>query len=83
MSNLPEYPTPDSVALRNLVRAAVLAFSELNEIRARDGVPFTSYGHPASVQPDYFSKVVDQLNDAVKAVTGQSAHCHPELYKSE
>jgi hypothetical protein len=70
----------DAVVMRALVRAAVRAFAELNAIRARDGVPYTSYGCKADVQEEYFSSVVDELNDAVIAATGKSAHCHPELY---
>ena len=66
-----------------LVRAAVKAFTELNEIRARDGVPYTHQGCKSSVCENYFSSVVDELDAAVKAATGLSAHCHPELYRKE
>ncbi len=65
---------------RQAIRAMVKAFNELNEIRARDGVPYTQYGWKASIDPVYFSSVVDELDEAVKAITGKSAHCHPELY---
>jgi hypothetical protein len=70
----------DAVAVRQLVRAAVRAFAELNAIRARDGVPYTHEGWKSGVDEDYFSSVVDGLDDAVKSATGKSAHCHPELY---
>jgi hypothetical protein len=69
--------------IRKLVRAAVRAFAELNAIRARDGVPYTRNGWKSDVQEAYFSSVVDGLDDAVIAVTGRSAHCHPELYAKE
>jgi hypothetical protein len=52
----------------------------LNAIRARDGVPYTSNGWKSDVHEEYFSSVVDELDDAVIAATGKSAHCHPELY---
>jgi hypothetical protein len=68
------------VVMRQLVRAAVKAFAELNAIRARDGVPYTSSGWKSDVQEEYFSSVVDELDEAVIAATGKSAHCHPELY---
>lgn len=70
----------DAVVMRALVRAAVRAFAELNAIRARDGVPYTHNGWKSDVQEEYFSSVVDGLDEAVKAVTGKSAHCHPDLY---
>ena len=70
----------DTVVMRQLVRAAVRAFAELNRIRARDGVPYTRDGYKSSVDEEYFGSVVDGLDEAVKAATGESAHCHPELY---
>ena len=69
-----------SIVVRQLVRAAVRAFAELNAIRARDGVPYNSSGYKSGVDEQYFSSVIDALDEAVKAATGKSAHCHPELY---
>lgn len=69
--------------VRKLVRAAVRAFLELNTIRARDGIPYTHSGFKSDVNEEYFSSVVDGLDEAVKDATGCSAHCHPELYKDE
>ena len=66
-----------------LVKACVKAFRELNEIRARDGVPYTHYGCKASVDANYFSSVVDAIDEAVLAATGHSAHCHPVLYDED
>jgi hypothetical protein len=71
----------DDVIIHQLVRAAVRAFAELNAIRARDGVPYTADGYRSDVEEEYFSSVVDGLDEAVKAATGRPAHCHPELYK--
>lgn len=76
-------PADRSDIERQLVRAAVRAFHELNTIRARDGVPYTQGGWKSTVCEEYFSSVVDGLNDAVTAATGKSAHCHPELYKKD
>ena len=67
---------------RQAVLAMVRAFAELNTIRARDGVPYMHTGFPASVDVDYFSSVVDGLDEAVKAITGESAHLHPWLYET-
>lgn len=47
-----------------LLEAAKKAFRELNEIRARDGVPYTHYGK-SSVDPNYFSSVVDELQQVI------------------
>ena len=61
-------------------RVLVKAYRQLNEIRARDGVPYTSMGYASSVDADYFSSVVDEIDAAVVALTGKPAHCHPLLY---
>jgi hypothetical protein len=42
-------------------RALWAAWRELNEIRARDGVPWTHQLMKASVDEEYFSSVVDDL----------------------
>lgn len=47
------------------VAALKLAVRELNEIRARDGVPYTHQGFRASVTPEHFSAVVDACFDAI------------------
>jgi len=56
-------------------------FQEMNAVRARDGVPYTYDGTKTSVDEDYWSELVDRTDEAVKAATGKSAHCHPCLYK--
>ena len=63
-----------------LVKAAVFAHSELNAIRARDGVPYDRDGMRYGVSEEYFSGVVDALDAAVRQATGHGAHCHPRLY---
>lgn len=69
--------------IRKLVRASVRAFAELNEILARDGSPYSRVTRMSTVCPEYFSSVVDGLDEAVIFATGKSAHCHPELYKKD
>lgn len=49
----------------DLLEACKKAVRELNEIRARDGVPYTHQGIKASVCPDYFSSVVDECFTAI------------------
>lgn len=51
---------------RDMEVALWAAWKELNEIRARDGVPYTHQGYKASVDEGYFSQVVD----ACEAVLG-------------
>jgi hypothetical protein len=63
-----------------VICALIRAHLELNTIRARDGVPYTRYG-PSNVDEEYFSSVVDDLDEAVWSLTGLPAHCHPALYK--
>ncbi len=41
------------------------AWTELNEIRARDGVPWTHQGYQSSVSAEYFSSVVDGLAECL------------------
>ena len=48
-----------------LLMALKKAVHELNEIRARDGVPYTHSGWKASVDEEYFSSVVDQSFEAI------------------
>ena len=56
-------------------RALVKAYRELNAIRARDGAPY-------GVDKGYFSDVVDEVDAAVMALTGNMAYCHPLLYEA-
>ena len=58
------------LAAPDLLEACKKAFRELNEIRARDGVPYTHQGIKASVSEDYFSSVVDECSVAIKKATG-------------
>lgn len=46
------------------------AWMELNEIRARDGVPYKHDGTRASVCEEYFSTVVENCKDAYEQLTG-------------
>lgn len=55
------------------MKCLVLAYNELNMIRARDGAPF-------GVSEKYFSELCDRIDAAVKAGTGQGAWMHPLLY---
>lgn len=57
------------------------AYKELNEIRARDGVPYTHMGHKACVSEQYFSDTIDDIDCCVRRLSGRPAHCHPSLYK--
>lgn len=52
---------------KRLREALKKAVHELNEIRARDGVPYTHELIKSSVCPEYFASVVDECNDALAA----------------
>lgn len=56
----------------SLLEACKKAVRELNEIRARDGVPYTHQGIKASVCEDYFSSVVDECFAAIKKAGGNA-----------
>jgi hypothetical protein len=58
---------------RRLIDALEKAARELNEIRARDGVPYTHYGMRACVDENYFSGVVDECFSALQSAE-QSDH---------
>lgn len=57
-------------AAPELLAACQKAVKELNEIRARDGVPYTHSGYKASVTEEYFSSVVDECFAAIAKATG-------------
>lgn len=56
---------------KQLLRACWQAWFELNEIRARDGVPYTHYGTKSLVDEGYFNGVVDDCEKAIEAATGR------------
>lgn len=58
-------------AAPELLSACQKAVCELNEIRARDGVPYTHQGWKASVDEDYFSSVVDECFAAIDKAEGK------------
>jgi hypothetical protein len=49
----------------DLLDACKAAYRELNEIHARDGVPYTYQGIKACVDEDYFASVVEQCRKAI------------------
>lgn len=51
---------------QQLLQALEKAYYELNEIRARDGVPYKYDGTKSSVDEQYFSDVVDECSEAIK-----------------
>lgn len=58
-------------AAPDLLEALRKAIAELNEIRARDGVPYTHAGYQASVTEEYFSSVVDEGFSAIAKAEGR------------
>ncbi len=69
---------------KKLTLAVWKAWMELNAIRARDGVPYQRDGWRSSVDEDYFSGVVDECADAIRAATGKPPEpWAPKLYEGE
>ncbi len=48
-----------------LIQSLWKCWRELNEVRARDGVPWTHQGHPSSVSEEYFSSVVEEAKNCL------------------
>lgn len=56
--------TTEPQVMSDRVRLALwAAWRELNEIRARDGIPWTHLRCKASIDEEYFSRVVEELAD--------------------
>lgn len=55
----------------NVARAIWMAWVELNEIHARDGVPYTHKGTKSSVTEEHFSFVIDELKNAYYELTNK------------
>lgn len=64
---------PITARERQMLSALWKAWTELNEIRARDGIPWTHMRTRSSVDEGYFSSVVDECEAAMTAVTGRPA----------
>lgn len=57
------------------------AYREMNAIRARDGVPFTSFGYKSDVTQEYWDDIMNRLNSEVLKATGKSAWLNPILFE--
>lgn len=62
------------------VKAMCLAWNEMNNIRARSGVPYDDWAQRSDVTQEHWDEVMKRLDDAVKAQTGRGCHCHPAIY---
>jgi len=56
------------------------AWTEMNTIRARDGVPYMHNGYKSDVTQEYWDDIMQRLDDEVKAATGRGCWLHPALY---
>jgi len=61
-------------------KAIALAWQEMNNIRARDGVPCQYDGTRSSVTQEYWDSVMDGLDKILRDETGKGAWLHPSLY---
>lgn len=66
----------------NAILAMCQAYQEMNIIRARDGVPYTSYGYKSDVSPEYWDSIMKKLDSAVTEATGHGCWLHPCLYQN-
>ncbi len=55
-------------------------WSEMNAIRARDGVPRMFDGTRSSVSQEWWDELMNRCEESIMAHTGKPAHCNPVLY---
>jgi len=58
-------------------------WSEMNAIRARDGVPYMHNGWKSDVSQEYWDDMMDRLNKEVIDATGKGCWLHPVLYNDD
>jgi hypothetical protein len=56
------------------------AWTEMNTIRARDGVPYMHNGQQSSVSQEWWDDIMERLDAEVVAATGRGCWLHPSLY---
>jgi len=61
-------------------KAIAQAWSEMNAIRARDGVPYQFDGTQSDVTQEHWDSVMDGLNQILVDETGKAAWLHPSLH---
>lgn len=57
-------------------------WSEMNAIRARDGVPRMFDGTKSSVTQEWWDELMNRCEAVIVSHTGKPAHCNPVLYTS-
>ncbi len=55
-------------------------YSFMNEIRARDGVPYTHMGCQMSISQKYWDDMMERIDKTVKEETGTTAWLNPILF---
>ena len=71
---------PCSAIPASAVKAMCEAWTEMNTIRARDGVPCMHNGYKSDVAQEYWDDIMQRLDDEVKKATGRGCWLHPALY---
>lgn len=70
----------NSVIPASAIKAMCEAWTEMNTIRARDGVPYMHNGYKSDVSQAYWDDIMQRLDDEVKKATGRGCWLHPVLY---
>lgn len=73
-------PAPCSAIPASAIKVMCEAWTEMNTIRARDGVPYMHNGYKSDVSQEYWDDIMQRLDDAVKSATGRGCWLHPSLY---
>lgn len=71
---------PCSAIPASAIKAMCEAWTEMNTIRARDGVPYMHNGFKSDVAQEYWDDIMQRLDDEVKKATGRGCWLHPALY---
>ena len=73
---------PSNPLLDDAVWCLAHVWSEMNTIRARDGVPRMFDGTKSSVSQEWWDELMGRCEAVIVAHTGKPAHCNPVLYSS-
>ena len=75
-------PVRSEPLLDDAVWCLAHVWSEMNTIRARDGVPRMFDGSRSSVSQEWWDELMDRCESVIVKHTGKPAHCNPVLYTS-
>lgn len=79
-AGLPLGAAPCSAIPASAIKVMCEAWTEMNIIRARDGVPYMHNGYKSDVSQEYWDDIMQRLDEEVTTATGRGCWLHPALY---